>query len=92
MMTFETEQVQLAQIEDALHGLANFTAMFKSGVLEQEYWNKTPEQVHDETIEICQTIITCLNGVCYEIKEVGNSLDRMEIKQHHEEKAKLKAV
>lgn len=81
-MTFEDEKLKLAQCQDALRGLANLTGMFKSGVLEHEYWEKTLDELQADTIEICQTIITCVRAVDNELYEVGESIDRKEIEEH----------
>ena len=85
-MKIENEKLTLSLCEDALKGLAALVWRFRSGSLEQDYWNESPEDLHADTMFICQTIIATLDGVCNHIAEVGNSLDRKEIEEHHEAK------
>lgn len=87
---FIAEQNHLFKCSDALKGLATLTMLFKSGMLENEYWLKTPEQVHDDTIEVCQTIISSLNNIAEELTEVCRSIDDKEFKQKKENE-KIKA-
>ena len=75
---FIDEQYHLFKCSDALKGLATLTMLFKSGMLENEYWLRTPEQVHDDTIEICQTIISRLNNIAEELTGICSSIDDKE--------------
>ena len=72
------EKVRLIWCEESLKGLATLTEIFKSGYLEQDYWDKTPLQAHKDTRQICQTIISSLNGIAAELASIGNSLDDKE--------------
>ena len=78
-MDFTDEKLKLSLCEDSLKGLAALVWRFRSGSLEQKYWNQSPEDLQADMSLICQAIISCLNGVCDDIAEIGDSIDYKEI-------------
>lgn len=78
MIDTNEERLKLIWCEESLKGLATLTEIFKSGYLEQDYWDKSPIQAHQDTRQICQTIISSLNGIATELANIGHSLDDKE--------------
>lgn len=78
MLNMSDEQLKLIWCEESLKGLATMTEIFKSGYLEQDYWNKSILDTHKDTREICQTIITSLHGIADEVSRIRESIGSKE--------------
>lgn len=81
MCNMADESLRLVWIEESIKGLATMTEIFKSGYLEQDYWNKNILDTHKDTREICQTIVTSLNGIAEQVEQIRHSIEEKEHKE-----------